>query len=689
MKYHRFLTKVEELFDKGRYLAIIYGSPSFLSDKFFMNGKRLPLVECIKDYLSLRGIDKIAHLSADGNLIKVIRNYSAIYQSIKRDDLGEFDQENYQSIDSQNVEASTAIRNTLEMINKELRNFPPKTSAVIFDNFDLAANIYFPVDQDAQFVIKNSLLLWKDQTHHYCILILRTTEIQNILSYGIERELFVEVYQPSPQEIAYFLIEEAKKRGKTLLFPLSHANKYVEQKTTLERAIEDFSSKISKTDEEEINFLDRLETDRWSWSRVKLNRETKEKIIQIFEGFQSGSSKLRGIILYGPPGTGKTTIAKVLADEGGMYFKKTSASDFKGEFLGQSSQMTRRVFEELRALKPAILLIDEADSILMSRKVTAGRGGDTYTTEIVNEFLANVDGLKDEGGIFIVISTNNPEFLDEAIRSRFEMIEIPLPNVETLRELILEYLGEDYIELAEILEGYSGRDIKNLAEKLKQSKLSKSELKSLILTEKLKNLQIEFEPFKLEKSTKGGFDSIYGYESQKDYIMGKYQEGIRKFAVLGDRKSGKTHFSEAFLHEIDSLFVRLNQKNLGDFEFLYSQKLRNLKRLIRKFKIALLLELFEEPPQEIDKYAEDFILIVNTYPFEEIIDELESRNYEILDLSINEALVESLIAREAPELKQRLSEEEMKDLIRRVIDKSFLAVKRKLSSELRRLNNEA
>lgn len=688
MKYHRFLTRVEDLLNRGRFLVFLYGSPIFMSDKFYYQGKCLSLIDCLKEYLFQRGITNIAYLYVEGDSLKVSRNYQTSYQTFKSDDLGEFEDMRQDSSGIQNASSETASRNLLEMVNRELRSFSPKTSAVIFDKFDVAAKIYFSVDGEAETIIKNSLLLWKDQTHHYCFLILRTLDIQAIQSYGIDRELFIEIYQPSPQEIAYFLIKEALKRDKILHFPLSHASKYAEDKTTLERAIEDFTQKLSSTPAREVNFLESHETDRWSWSRIKLNRDTKEKIKRIFEGFQSGKSGVKGIILYGPPGTGKTTVAKVLADEGGMYFKKTSASDFKGEYLGHSVQMTRRVFEELRALKPAILLIDEADSILMSRKAISGRGGDTYTLEIVNEFLANIDGLKDEGGIFIVISTNNPEYLDEAIRSRFEMIEIPLPDEETLRELILEYLGTDYLDLAEILEGYSGRDIKNLSEKLKQTKISKEELRREILSQKLKHLIAEFEPFKLEAPKKGGFNLVYGYEEQKRQILESFRKGTKKFAILGDRKSGKSHFTDAFLSEIDSFCVKVTQKNLETFDYLYNSKLRNLRKLIRQFRIALVIDLDDEPPEEIDILSEDFLLIVNSYPLNEIIDELEARNYEIITLSIDYALIETLIEREVPELKRRLTQEELNALIQRIWDTSFITVKRKLREELRRLGCE-
>lgn len=657
-----------------------------MSDRFFYRGKRLSLTDCLMEYLFQRGITKIAHLSTEADSLRISRNYVTFHQIIKRDDLGEFEPDRDNNHQSQDSQSAVAIRNQLEMVNKELRGFQPKTSAVIFDNFDIAAKIYFQVDEEAQIILKNSLLLWKDQTHHYCFLILRTPEIQTIQSYGIEREHFIEIYQPSPQEIAYFLIEESVKRGKTLLFSLSHATKYAEDRMTLERAIEDFTQKLSKIKTSEVNFLESVETDRWSWSRIKLNRDTKEKIKQIFEGFQSGNSRLRGIIVYGPPGTGKTTVAKVLADEGGMYFKKTSASDFKGEYIGHSVQMTRRIFEELRALKPAILLIDEADSILMSRRAVSGRGGDSYTFEIVNEFLANVDGLKDEGGIFIVISTNNPDLLDEAIRSRFEMIEIPLPDEETLRELILEYLGSEYIDLAEILDGYSGRDIKNLAEKLKQTKISKEDLKREILTGKLKYLITEFEPLKLEAPLKGGFELVYGYEQQKRQILERYREGVRKFAIIGHKKSGKSHFTQAFLSEIDSFYVKINLRNLEAFDYLFSGKLKNLRRLIKQFKIALIMDLDQEPPQEIDQYGEDFLLILNSYIYEEIIDELETRNYEIVTLTIDRTIIENILEKEAPELKSKLSKDELDGLIEKIKDTSFLAVRRKLKDELRRLN---
>lgn len=689
MKYHRFLTKIDEVFNKGRYLIVIYGNPSFLSDSFYYKGKRLSLIECIQSFIfDEKKIRNIVNISCSGDVYFIKRNYTTAYKSVTRDDLEEFTVGKEEIFVEQKARAGNEIRNALEMINMELRSFTPKTSAVIFDNFDIASKIYFPIDEEAQAILKNTLLLWKDQTHFYCIFILRTTEIQNLIQYGLERDQFIEVYQPTPQEIAYFLIKESLKQNKIILFPLLHANRYAEGKTTLEKALEDFSAKIKKIATQEICLLDNTEIERWNWSKVKLNKTTKEKIKRIFENFLMGTSKLCGIILYGPPGTGKTTIAKVLADESGLYFKKTSGSDFKGEFLGQSAQMTRRVFEELRALKPAILLIDEADSILTSRKQTSGRGGDTYTLEIVNEFLANIDGLKDDGGIFVVISTNNPEYLDEAIRSRFEMIEVPLPDEETLKELINEYLGEDFLDLAYLLEGYTGRDIKNLAEKIKQLNLSKEELKRLIREEKFQLLQANFEPFKLAFPKCGGFSQVLGYNKQKKTLLEAYNNGIRKFAILGKRKTGKSLVSEAFLAEINFLFVKLTPKTLPNFDYIYSNRLKTLNRLLRKFNIALLIEYDSEPPPEIDSYSEDFIIIINSYITPDIIDDLEARDYTIVQLFIDDSIILELINKEAPYLMEKLSEDELRKLIYSLSGESFISLRRKLKEEIARFIND-
>ena len=173
----------------------------------------------------------------------------------------------------------------------------------------------------------------------------------------------------------------------------------------------------------------------------------------------------RGILLYGPPGTGKSYLAKACATEADGTFFSISSSDLVSKWLGESERLVKQLFKMARESKPAIIFIDEIDSLCGSRS----EGENETSRRIKTEFLVQMQGVgNDNDGILVLGASNVPWELDPAIRRRFEKrIYIPLPDIHARATQFKIRLGktpnnlseEDFFELAKATEGYSGSDI--------------------------------------------------------------------------------------------------------------------------------------------------------------------------------------------------------------------------------------
>ncbi|KAH7922405.1 AAA-domain-containing protein [Leucogyrophana mollusca] len=173
----------------------------------------------------------------------------------------------------------------------------------------------------------------------------------------------------------------------------------------------------------------------------------------------------KGILLYGPPGTGKSYLAKAVATEAKSTFFSVSSSDLVSKWQGDSERLVKNLFEMARENKPAIIFIDEIDSLAGTRNESESEG----SRRIKTEFLVQMNGVgHDDTGVLVLGATNIPWQLDSAIKRRFEKrIYIPLPGPDARKRMFEIHVGstpceltrEDYRSLAEDTEGYSGSDI--------------------------------------------------------------------------------------------------------------------------------------------------------------------------------------------------------------------------------------
>lgn len=173
----------------------------------------------------------------------------------------------------------------------------------------------------------------------------------------------------------------------------------------------------------------------------------------------------KGILLYGPPGTGKSYLAKAVATEADATFFAVSSSDLVSKWQGESERLVRSLFEMARESRPAIIFIDEIDSLCSSRS----EGESDSTRRIKTEFLVQMQGVgNSHDGLLVLGATNVPWELDPAMRRRFEKrIYIPLPEPHARAIMFPLHLGDtpndlndsDFDRLGQLSEGYSGSDI--------------------------------------------------------------------------------------------------------------------------------------------------------------------------------------------------------------------------------------
>ncbi|XP_072616213.1 fidgetin-like protein 1 [Vulpes vulpes] len=177
----------------------------------------------------------------------------------------------------------------------------------------------------------------------------------------------------------------------------------------------------------------------------------------------------KGILLFGPPGTGKTLIGKCIASQSGATFFSISASSLTSKWVGEGEKMVRALFAVARCQQPAVIFIDEIDSLLSQR----GDGEHESSRRIKTEFLVQLDGAttSSEDRILVVGATNRPQEIDEAARRRLvKRLYIPLPEASARRQIVINLMSKEQCclseeEIALVVrqsDGFSGADMTQL-----------------------------------------------------------------------------------------------------------------------------------------------------------------------------------------------------------------------------------
>jgi cell division protease FtsH len=182
----------------------------------------------------------------------------------------------------------------------------------------------------------------------------------------------------------------------------------------------------------------------------------------------------KGVLLVGPPGTGKTLLARAVAGEAGVPFFYISASEFVELFVGLGAARVRDLFKQARERAPAIVFIDEIDSIGQARSGAAGNqlGAHQEQEQTLQQLLTEMDGFEPNSGVIIVAASNRPEVLDQALLrpGRFDrQIVVNLPDIRGREEILKIHAREvkladdvDLKVLARRTPGFSGAQLANV-----------------------------------------------------------------------------------------------------------------------------------------------------------------------------------------------------------------------------------
>lgn len=184
---------------------------------------------------------------------------------------------------------------------------------------------------------------------------------------------------------------------------------------------------------------------------------------QLFKSI--GIKPPRGVLLYGPPGTGKTLMARAVANETGAFFFLINGPEIMSKMAGESESNLRKAFEEAEKNSPAIIFIDEIDSIAPKREKTNGE----VERRVVSQLLTLMDGMKARSNVVVMAATNRPNSIDPALRrfGRFDReVDIGVPDPTGRLEILQIHtknmkLGDD-VDLEQIASethGYVGSDV--------------------------------------------------------------------------------------------------------------------------------------------------------------------------------------------------------------------------------------
>ena len=201
------------------------------------------------------------------------------------------------------------------------------------------------------------------------------------------------------------------------------------------------------------------------------------------ELFRGARAVPRGLLLFGPPGTGKTLIGRAVASQCGATFFSISASSLTSKWIGEGEKMVRALFAVAATCEPAVIFVDEIDSLLSARK---SDGEHESSRRMKTEFLVQMDGLgggEEEGRLLLIGATNRPQELDDGARRRLaKQLYIPLPCAAARRAIVTNILGADKsvthaLSDADLdvvcvkTEGYSGSDMKHLVQEAARAPL--------------------------------------------------------------------------------------------------------------------------------------------------------------------------------------------------------------------------
>ncbi|RJY09742.1 CDC48 family AAA ATPase [Aurantiacibacter aquimixticola] len=335
---------------------------------------------------------------------------------------------------------------------------------------------------------------------------------------------------------------------------------------------------------------------------IKALREMVELPLRYPELFtRLGVDPPKGVLLHGPPGTGKTRLAQAVANESDAEFFTINGPEIMGSAYGESEKRLREVFEEAERSQPAIVFIDEIDSIAPKRQNVQGEA----EKRLVAQLLTLMDGLQARANLVVIAATNRPDAIDEALRrpGRFDReIVIGVPDDNGRREILAIHtrgmpLGEgvDLAELSRSTHGFVGADLAALTREaaieavrriMPKLDLDAREIPAQVLEElcvekndfreALKRVQPSAMREVLVQAPTVGWDDLGGLQDAID----KLKEGVelplknpqafdrlgirpaKGFLLYGPPGTGKTLLAKAVAKEAEANFISMKSSDL-------------------------------------------------------------------------------------------------------------------------------
>ena len=192
----------------------------------------------------------------------------------------------------------------------------------------------------------------------------------------------------------------------------------------------------------------------------------------------AGLSIGSGVLLHGPPGTGKTALARAAANVSGAQFLSVKGPELMSMWVGESERAVRTIMDKARKMAPCVLFFDEFDSLGSDRN-NVGQGY-AAKRDVVNQLLAEIDGIDSRDGVLIIAATNQINLIDPAFLRQGRLgshIEVSLPERDEYGAILDLHLGDvvrsEDIDLASSVakmpDGISGADIAGVAIRIKEN----------------------------------------------------------------------------------------------------------------------------------------------------------------------------------------------------------------------------
>ena len=202
---------------------------------------------------------------------------------------------------------------------------------------------------------------------------------------------------------------------------------------------------------------------------IKLMQELVELPLRFPELWTTaGVPTPKGVLLHGPPGCGKTLIANALMEETGAHVVIINGPEIMARKGGESEANLRQAFEEAQEKSPAIIFMDELDSIAPKRDQAQGE----TEKRIVSQLLTLMDSLKPNSNVIVIGATNRPNVIESALRrpGRFDReLEIAIPDEDGRHEILQIKMKDmkcdpdvDLFQISRDTHGFIGADLQQL-----------------------------------------------------------------------------------------------------------------------------------------------------------------------------------------------------------------------------------